>query len=309
MRRDCKPTTARRDKGRDGECRPCGSEESSAYHCAMGADDASIRKATDFIRQWLGKLGTLSYGSRRRPATSWAILRDRDEILEAICRLSNELKQKKERAYFMIIAVRGFPDLYAKDLRGRGFEGVACVGLEMPEDEAQELLKEVQAGKHSVLVADPYRFDSKWDLGRLESVAEVPVKRGDRGEGYVVLFLVNPVSMTTLQIERAGKAGESWARHITQHITNTPAEYEEVAIVSIDEGNKNVALRRIARQQGGWSADLVREYWWLATCENDKRELARKIDLMSHQTDPLAAMTLLGSAVLHLESILDPEAL
>lgn len=179
----------------------------------------------------------------------------------------------------------------------QGFEekDLACITPFMNDSAELEMLEKVKNGECTILITDAYRLNSKWQLSNLrilsENLTKSKTKHSEEGS-LINLFLVDPESMTSSQIEQALEAID--AREGSP--TNSIFQKNVMALMSVENASKSKALREMKKPEDLWTIDLVVKGLPKAIYENDCENLARWIDLIAHQSVPSATWELIDDA-------------
>jgi len=265
-------------------------------------DSASIGTITSFFEEYLENLKYVKYDRSFPEPTHWLIVQTQNSIYDVIKKVIMGV-QEKAQATFCVIAVPNDPHGHIERLTLSKFESIACVELDMTENEEMKLLNKVKTGEYNILIADPYRFDSKWHLGSMEEAARLLNKRMKvdlSQKVQVTLFVINPELMTVLQFEQAFNMIDLQQ---DRNFTRSAFNKEAVMITSVESANENVTLRNKAMEQSGWNVDLLKDNYWDAVHENDINALAWKIQLIPHQHDSSVVWKLLENALKQINAL------
>lgn len=201
---------------------------------------------------------------------------------------------------FNIIATPhyGIADECNKFMLNHGFseKDLAIITPDMNDNAEMEILEKVKSGEFKVLIADAYRLDPKWQLSNLKILSEnlkakANVKRSEEGS-LINLFLIDPESMASLQIERALDVID--AREGSP--TNSIFQKNVMALMSVENARESKALREMKKSEDSWTVGLVVNGLPKAIYENDCENLARWISLIPHQSVSSAAWELIDDA-------------
>ena len=180
--------------------------------------------------------------------------------------------------------------------QGFSEKDLACITPSMDDNAEMEVLEKVKSGECKFLIADAYRLVSRWQLNNLKILSDnLKAKANTKsleGDPLISLFLVDPESMTSTQVERALEVID--AREGSP--TNSIFQKYVISIISAESARESKALRDMKKPEDPWEVDLVVKGLPKAIYENDCQNLARWIHLIPSQSNPSAAWELIDDA-------------
>jgi hypothetical protein len=262
----------------------------------LGRDNATLPQVKELMQDILTKLQKkpvkTTYSALDKASGSRIFTSTQD--IYSFIEKTLSMMVKKEINTFGIIAAPSARECW-KALVSKGVpeNEMAVITPDMDEAAEREAIQALKQGMRRLVIADPNRLDFKWNLGDMKAFAERSADKDKKSQ--VFLFLVEPESMTSLQIEQAGeiidKTGENG------NFSADSYNKDILVLASAVCANQSEVLRSSKKPEKSWEIDDVLNHLPKAIHANDCKYLQSTASLLLYQNAPSAAWQLVDNAV------------